>query len=90
MYIDLNRIEFQITNACSGNANCSAGTYIGQELDADAAITALSGFIERFKIESVMTRWRTTSHTDMVCKIHAASCDCGILAADYRECWFFS
>ncbi|MDD4495195.1 MAG: radical SAM protein [Eubacteriales bacterium] len=82
MYIDLNRIEFVITNACSGKCkHCSAGEHTSADgsLDADAAIAAIKRLTERFKIESVMTfGGEPLLHTDTVCKIHAASRDCGI------------
>ncbi len=58
MYIDLNRIEFVITNACIGKCkHCSAGEHIssGGVVNADAAINAIKWLAERFKIKSVMT-----------------------------------
>ena len=58
MYIDLNRIEFVITDACSGKCkHCSAGeqTSVGVSVDANAAITAIKRLAGKFKIESVTT-----------------------------------
>lgn len=82
MYIDLNRIEFIITNACSGKCkHCSAGehTSSGGGVDADAAVNAIKLLAGRFKIESVMTfGGEPLLYADTVCKIHAVARDCGI------------
>lgn len=82
MYIDLKRIEFVITNACSGKCrHCSAGehTSAGGSVDADAAVNTIKRLTERFKIESVMTfGGEPLLYADTVCKIHAAARDCGI------------
>lgn len=82
MYIDLNRIEFVITNACSGKCkHCSAGDHIssGGSVDAAAAINAIKRLAERFKIESVMTfGGEPLLYADTVCKIHKVAHECSI------------
>lgn len=82
MYIDLKRIEFIITNACSGRCkHCSAGEHMSDDgsVDADAAVTAIKRLAERFKIESVMTfGGEPLLYAETVCKIHAAARDCSI------------
>ena len=82
MYIDLKRIEYVITDVCSGRCkHCSAGKHTsdGGSVDADAAVTAIKRLTERFKIESVMTfGGEPLLYAEAVSKIHAAAIDCGI------------
>jgi len=80
-YINLNRIEFVITDACSGRCkHCSNGERSGNDgVDADAAVNAVKRLAERFAIKSVMTfGGEPLLFVDVVCKIHAAARDCGI------------
>ena len=80
-YINLNRIEFVITDACSGRCkHCSNGERTGNDgVDADAAVNAVKRLAERFTIESVMTfGGEPLLFADTVYKIHAAARDCGI------------
>lgn len=94
MYIDLNRIEFVITNACSGKCkHCSAGEHIssGGVVDADAAINAIKRLAERFKIKSVMTfGGEPLLYAETVCKIHAAARDSGIARRQIITNGYFS
>lgn len=94
MYIDLNRIEFVITNACSGKCkHCSTGEHIssGGDVDADAAINAIKRLAERFKIKSVMTfGGEPLLCTETVCKIHAAARDSGIARRQIITNGYFS
>ncbi|MEA4890373.1 MAG: radical SAM protein [Clostridiaceae bacterium] len=82
MYIDLKRIEFVVTQACSGKCkHCSNGehTPAGGGVDAAAAISAIKRLAERFKIESLMTfGGEPLLYAEAVCDIHAAACGCGI------------
>lgn len=82
MYIDLKRIEFVITDACSGKCkHCSNGGYTpaGGSLDADAAVTVIKQLAGRFRIDSVMTfGGEPLLYSEAVCKIHEAARDCGI------------
>ena len=81
-YIDLKRIEFVMTNTCSGRCkHCSNGEHAGagESVDGDAAVTAVKRLAERFAIQSVMTfGGEPLLFAETVCKIHAAACDCGI------------
>lgn len=94
MYIDLNRIEFVITNACSGKCkHCSAGGHIssGGVVDADAAINAIKLLAERFKIKSVMTfGGEPLLYAETVCKIHAVARDKGITRRQIITNGYFS
>ena len=93
-YIDLNRIEFGVTDACSGRCkHCSKGERLdrGGSVDADAAVTAIKRLSERFSIKSVMTfGGEPLLFSDTVCKIHAAARNCGILKRQLITNGFFS
>lgn len=83
MYINLKRIEFVITDACSGRCkHCSNGerTSAGDgSVDAKTTATAIKRLADRFKVESVMTfGGEPLLFADTVCKIHATARDCGI------------
>ena len=57
-YIDLHRIEFIITDACSGRCkHCSNGerSSNGESVNTNAAATAIKQLADRFEIKSVMT-----------------------------------
>ena len=81
-YIDLNRIEYVVTDACSGRCkHCSNSERLEKSgsVDADAAVTAIKRLARRFAIKSVMTfGGEPLLFSDTVCKIHAAARDCGI------------
>jgi pyruvate-formate lyase-activating enzyme len=83
-FIDLNRIEFVITDACSGRCkHCSNGDHSsnGESVTVDAAVTAIKQLADRFEIKSVMTfGGEPLLFAETVCKIHAATRDCGITA----------
>lgn len=82
MYINLKRIEFVITEACSGRCrHCSNGESSTAEgsVDAGAALKAIKRLAEKFEIESVMTfGGEPLLHADTVGIIQAAARDCGI------------
>lgn len=81
MYINLNRIEFVITNACSGKCkHCSVGEHTSTGgVDVDAAVNAIKRLSDRFRIMSVMTfGGEPLLYADAVCKIHAAARGCDI------------
>ena len=80
-YIKLNRIEFVVTDACSGRCkHCSNGERSGSEgVDANSAVNAVKRLSERYAVDSVMTfGGEPLLFADTVCKIHAAARDCGI------------
>ena len=81
-YIDLNRIEFVITNACSGQCkHCSNGEVSNKSgsVSTDRATDAIKRLAERFSVKSVMTfGGEPLLFADTVCKIHATARDCNI------------
>ena len=81
-YINLNRLEFVITDACSGQCkHCSNGERLNRSgsVDADAAVTAVKRLAEKHEIQSVMTfGGEPLLFAETVCKIHAAARDYGI------------
>ena len=93
-YINLNRIEFVITNACSGKCkHCSWGecTDSGSSISADATVSAIKRLAGRFEIESVMTfGGEPLLFAKIVCKIHATARDCGIPKRQLITNGFFS
>jgi len=93
-YIDLNRIEFVITNSCSGRCkHCSNGEHAGAKdsVNADAAVKTVNRLAERFMIQSVMTfGGEPLLFADTVCKIHAAARDSGIPKRQIITNGFFS
>ena len=55
---NLNRIEFVVTMACTGNCkHCSEGdhTNCAGSIDADVAVKAIRQVCEKYQIESLMT-----------------------------------
>jgi len=93
-YVNLNRIEFVITDACSGQCkHCSNGENLGSKdsINADAAVAAIQRLAERFAIKTVMTfGGEPLLYADTVCKIHAAARDCGIPKRQIITNGFFS
>lgn len=81
-YINLNRVEFIVTNACSGRCkHCSKGNNFINDggLNVDVAVTALKRVAERFTVNSVMTfGGEPLLYAETVCKIHATARDCDI------------
>jgi pyruvate-formate lyase-activating enzyme len=82
MYIHLKRIEFVITDACSGRCrHCSNGEHApdGKSVDAKEAVSAVLRLAGHFAIDSVMTfGGEPLLYPDTVCQIHAAARGCGI------------
>jgi len=93
-YINLNRIEFTITDACSGRCkHCSNGerTSNGESINADAAVSAIKQLTDRFKIKSVMTfGGEPLLFAKTINKIHATARDCGIPKRQLITNGFFS
>jgi MoaA/NifB/PqqE/SkfB family radical SAM enzyme len=93
-YVDLNRIEFVITDACSGRCrHCSNGgrTENSGSVNANASAAAIKQLAESFTIESVMTfGGEPLLYADTVCKIHSAARDCGIPMRQIITNGFFS
>ncbi|MCL2060102.1 MAG: radical SAM protein [Oscillospiraceae bacterium] len=93
-YIDLKRIEFVVTDACSGCCkHCSNDERLDSRgsVDAKAAVAAIKQLAGRFAIESVMTfGGEPLLYSDTVCKIHAAARDSGITSRQLITNGFFS
>ena len=93
-YINLNRIEFVVTQACSGRCkHCSIGELsdIGVNIDADAAVNAIKQLSKKFKIESLLTfGGEPLLFAETVCKIQAAARDSGIPFRQIITNGFFS
>jgi MoaA/NifB/PqqE/SkfB family radical SAM enzyme len=93
-FIDLDRIEFVVTDACSGRCkHCSNGerNNTSGNVDADAAITVIRQASERFSIESVMTfGGEPLLHPETVYKIHDIAHRCGIPKRQLITNGFFS
>jgi len=93
-YIDLKRIEFVVTDACSGRCkHCSNGERLDKSgnVDADAAVSVIKRLTERFEIKSVMTfGGEPLLFADTVCRIHAAARNCGIPKRQLITNGFFS
>jgi len=93
-YINLNRIEFVITHACSGKCkHCACGELSGKGngVNTEVAVAAVKHLTERFKIKSLMTfGGEPLLFADTVCKIHAAARDCGIPKRQLITNGFFS
>lgn len=73
---NLNRIEFVITNACSGRCkHCSQGEHISNEhINPDRAVQAIFDVCKNYKIESLMTfGGEPLLYPEDVCKIHSAA-----------------
>jgi len=92
--MNLNRIEFVITDACSGRCkHCSNAERLDKNgsVDADAAVIAVKKLAKRFAIDSIMTfGGEPLLFADTVCKIHAAARDCGISKRQLITNGFFS
>lgn len=77
LYIqNLNRLEFQVTLACTGRCkHCSEGEHpvAGISIDGDIAAKVVRDLCTRYSIQSVMTfGGEPLLCHDTVCKIHTA------------------
>ena len=82
-YINLNRIEFLITNACTSRCkHCSAGGTLNtgkSSIDKEKAVLTVSELSKHYPIESVMTfGGEPLLYADTVCAIHGTAKACGI------------
>jgi len=93
-YIDLKRVEFVITDTCSGHCkHCSRGERpeAAGGIDSEAAAAAVNKLAGRYKIESVMTfGGEPLLFADTVCRIHAAARNGGIPKRQIITNGFFS
>lgn len=76
-YIDLNKIEFVITEACTGKCkHCSQGEHQlrGAVIDGEKAMDAVFKVSEKYNIETVMTfGGEPLLYAETVVKIHSAA-----------------
>lgn len=82
-YMDINRIEFSVTNACTGRCrHCSVGDVLNSSktcIDKDAAVSVVNELSKLFNIESVMTfGGEPLLFADTTCAIHKAAMENGI------------
>lgn len=82
-YMDLKRIEFVVTNACTSRCkHCSFGDTLNkqpQHIDKDAATAAVSALADAYDIGSVMTfGGEPLLFPDIVCAIHQTASEKGI------------
>ena len=72
-YIDVNRLEFVITNYCTGSCkHCSIGEFDNKEsIKPDIAVKIINDLVKNYTIDSIMTfGGEPLLHSDTVCKIH--------------------
>jgi len=92
--IDIKRIEFVVTYACSGRCkHCSVD--IDEEknecIDVDYAVDVIKKLSAEYSIESVMTfGGEPLLNAETVCKIHETARDCGIADRSVITNGFFS
>lgn len=91
---NLNRIEFVVTYACTGQCkHCSEGSHMsgGEHIDGDAAARMVSGLCSMYQIDSLMTfGGEPLLYPDEVCKIHAMARDMGIVKRQLITNGYFS
>lgn len=82
---NINRIEFVITNSCTGKCkHCSQGEHVSNEhIDSKLAVQAVHDICNDYKIDSLMTfGGEPLIYPETVFEIHSAAKECGI---KYRE-----
>jgi hypothetical protein len=91
---NLNRIEFSITNACTGRCkHCSNGDAVsrGAHIDGEIAAEIVRKIANEYNITSLMTfGGEPLLYPDAVCKIFTAARDCGIAKRQIITNGFFS
>ena len=93
--IDINRIEFAITDACSSQCKHCSVTVVdvkkSKNINADAAIHMIKQITTRFSPDSIMTfGGEPLLYAETVCKIHSTARDCGIPDRSIITNGFFS
>lgn len=91
---NLNRIEFVVTMACTGQCkHCSEGEHTNctGHIEADVAVKAIREVCENYKIESLMTfGGEPLLYPEVVCAIHRIAMEMGIPQRDLITNGFFS
>lgn len=94
-YLKLNRLEFILTNHCSGRCrHCSVGgsrTGCDHHVPQEAAVEAVRFLAENYPMESVMTfGGEPLLYPEVTCAIHRAAADAGIAKRQLITNGFFS
>ena len=94
-YLKLNRLEFILTNHCSGRCrHCSAGgshTACDHHVPQSAAVEAVRFLEKNYPMESVMTfGGEPLLYPEVTCAIHRAAADAGIPERQLITNGFFS
>jgi len=74
-YMNINRIEFSVTNACTSRCkHCSVGNVLNERkinIDKNAAVSVVEELSKKYEIESVMTfGGEPLLYADTTCAIH--------------------
>jgi len=82
-YMNINRIEFSITNACTSNCkHCSVGNAFNERktsIDKNIAVSIVAELSKKYDIESVMTfGGEPLLYADTTCAIHKIATENGI------------
>ena len=83
-YLDINRLEFILTERCTGRCkHCSAGEMVahpkGTCVPEEAAVRAVRELADMFDMQSVMTfGGEPLLYPETTCAIHRAAKECGI------------
>ena len=94
-YIDLKRIEFVVTNACTSHCgHCSLGSFLDgpkMAIDKESAVSVVTELAKLYPVQFVMTfGGEPLLYADTVCAIHRAAADCGIPTRQVITNGFFS
>ncbi len=91
---NLNRIEFVVTMACTGNCkHCSEGEHTNctGHIDADIAVSSIREVCENYEIDSLMTfGGEPLLYPKVVCAIHSMATEMGISKRDLITNGFFT
>lgn len=91
---NLNRIEFVVTNACTGRCrHCSQGDHSSraEHINQDAAADAIREICRSYKIKSLMTfGGEPLLYPETVCKIHQTAAELAVPQRDLITNGFFS
>ena len=94
-YLKLNRLEFILTNHCSGRCrHCSVGgshTGLNHHVPQQAAVTAVRFLAENYPMDSVMTfGGEPLLYPEVTCAIHRAAANAGVPKRQLITNGFFS
>lgn len=91
---NLNRIEFEVTLACTGNCkHCSEGDHAHHtgHIDTATAVNAIREICNHYPIQSLMTfGGEALLYPDVVCSIHRVCAELGIPKRDLITNGYFS